>query len=202
LQSLLPNFGGVRMSALPSCIAPPEGKSPHFLITAFDYDTRRARYFRSNVTSGAASAAAKIDPTLAEAVHASSTAPVRFFDAPAEIGTLRLWDGGVAGLNNPVLAAVVEALAGAIRAADIQILSIGTASVRRPVAPPESPESPLFEPRRDGTSVPNNLETLAGAILDDPPDAASFIVHVTLGQPLPRPHPPSPLAPTPPPTQP
>lgn len=51
------------------------------------------------------------DATLVEAVHASTNAPIRYYDEPAEVSGRRYWDGALGGYNNPVLAAVVEALA-------------------------------------------------------------------------------------------
>ena len=188
LQSGLSNFGACPMSGLPARIAHSVGASPHFLIPAFDYDTRRAIYFRSNLKSRAASAGAHADPTLAEAIHASSTAPVKFFDRPAEFGTRRYWDGGVAGLNNPAFAATIEALANQVPPDEIAILSIGTGSVRLPLSGPGvRGDDRLLSNPSDGMKIPGNLEEMAGAIVDDPPDAATFGADVALGQPLPTP---------------
>ncbi len=195
LQNSLTTFGSCPMSELPPRIAHSAGRSPHFLITAFDYDWKRAVYFRSNRKSRAASSFSSADPALAEAIHASSTAPVQFFDSPAEFGGRRYWDGGVAGLNNPLLAAVIEALAGGTAPADIVALSIGTGSVRLPVAGPGVEGDPkLIQPLIDGASIPGNLRALAGAIVDDPPDAATFEAYVALGLPLPDPSRPEPVS--------
>ena len=54
LQNSLTTFGSCPMSELPPRIAHSAGRSPHFLITAFDYDWKRAVYFRSNRKSRAA----------------------------------------------------------------------------------------------------------------------------------------------------
>ena len=188
LQESLQAAGACKLSELPARIARSAGRSPQFLIPAFDYDMKRAVYFRSNLKSRAASAGPHADPTLAEAIHASSTAPTRFFDRPAEFGGRRYWDGGVAGLNNPVLAAVVEALANGVAAAEVAVLSIGTGSVRLPLAGPGvKGDARLLQAPADGASVAGNLAELAGAIVDDPPDAASFESYVALGRPLPAP---------------
>jgi uncharacterized protein len=48
------------------------------------------------------------------------------------------------------------------------------------VAPLDGPTSPL-EAARAKSSVANDLKKLAGAIVDDPPDAASFIAHAITG---------------------
>jgi predicted acylesterase/phospholipase RssA len=164
-------------------------RPPDYLIIGFDFDRRRAVFFRSNAASRAGSSSAAPAPTLAEAVHASSNAPVLFFDAPAVFDTAafagrRFWDGALGGYNNPVLAAVVEARANGVPVEDIVVLSLGTGSVIRP---PESAEAPwpLGAPREASGTV-HDLQEVAGAILDDPPDAATFIAHTLLGQPLGR----------------
>jgi hypothetical protein len=185
LQRQLPNFGTAPLASIPGRIAHAVGKSPDFLICAFDYDTRRVKFFRSNLKSDAASLTSPVNPTLADAIHASSTAPVRFFDAPAGVASHRYWDGAIAGYNNPVLAAIIEALANGIPAEDIQVLSIGTGSVRLPVAPPGSASDPHLVQTIQPSNPPNDLKELAGSIIDDPPDAATFIAYVALKQPIP-----------------
>lgn len=91
-------------------------------------------------------------------------------------------DGGVTGNNNPVLAGLIEAVAsGAAAPGDVRLLSIGTATVVLPMAPPNSPPTP-FTVQRPAPSVTGDLHKLATAILDDPPDSASFIAHVLTGQ--------------------
>lgn len=62
------------------------------IIPAFDVQSRRAHIFDSFRSGNA---------TLLDAVHASTTAPVTYFDAPATVGKRTYWDGGVCGLNNP-----------------------------------------------------------------------------------------------------
>jgi hypothetical protein len=126
LQYLLPKTGGMMMTELPAFIG--EG-SPQLMIMGFDYDRLRADFFRSDknslgntnriinqrqtegdrllVTSNFD------DVTLAEAVHASSNAPLNFFDRPAQFGfnnkpalIRHYWDGAVGGYNNPLLAGI------------------------------------------------------------------------------------------------
>lgn len=72
------------------------------LIPAYDYDERRATFFRSYRTSNVDGFE---DVELVGAIHASSTPPVMYFDRPAEVTTQtegkggndirlrRLWDG-------------------------------------------------------------------------------------------------------------
>jgi hypothetical protein len=91
----------------------------------------------------------------------------------------RYWDGGVAAYNNPVLAAVTEALANGVPAARIDVLSIGTASTMRPRAD-ATVGAPLAKPDAHPGPI-RDLVKLTGAILDEPPDAATFIAHVALG---------------------
>lgn len=159
------------------------------LIVTFDYDRQRADFFRSDPNSPAASAPGSAQPTLAEAVHASSNAPIKFFDAPAGFETpayrgRRYWDGAMSGFNNPVMAAVTEALAYGHPASGLRVLSIGTGNVLLPM-----PGPPLPEP---GASGQNNLcvqiepsglihdikDILPTIILDDPPDQASYVAHL------------------------
>lgn len=160
------------------------GRATDVLIASFDYDRKRAVYFRSNMASYAATfTQAGLQPTLAEAIHASSNAPINYFDRPAETSVGRFWDGGVAGLNNPVFAAVIEALANGIAPERIQVMSIGTGGVVLPMKS-DLIDRPLalvmVEP-----SFTEDLSNMAGSILDDPPDAATFHSHVALNQPIP-----------------
>ena len=173
------------------------GLPVHLLITGFDYDRSRSRFFRSAAASGPAYGDG--DPAqveLAEAIHASSNAPVLFFDRPAMLPTesgKRYWDGAISGCNNPVLAGVAEAVVLGQKPDNVAALSIGTGTVCRPVAPmdPISPKvnaSVLYTPRARSCLLPDVFK-LAGAIVDDPPDAASFLAHVMTGgaPPLPAP---------------
>jgi hypothetical protein len=183
LRELLPKAGGVRLDQLAQAIARETGWPTHFLITGFDYEINRAVSFRSDTRSGAASFAPEPCPTLAEAVHASTDAPINYFDRPAAFAHTRFWDGAVAGYNNPVLAGVVEVLASRGPDAGIAVLSIGTGTVRLPMED-GTVRPPLAQPR-ERESLPGDLDKMATSILDDPPDAATFIAHVTLHQPLP-----------------
>jgi len=181
----IPEMGGKRLDEIPALIG---GRRPQILIIGFDYDRLRATFFRSDPASRAANLTPFWTTTLLQAVDASSDAPVRYFDAPVTIRdddglAHRYWDGGVGGYNNPVLAAVTEALANGHARDAIDVLSIGTGSTLRPLAN-AGVEPPLGEPIEDQSLV-HDFEKLAAAILDDPPDAASFIAHVALGGDLP-----------------
>ncbi len=158
------------------------------LMPSFNYDRQRAEFFRSDPNSPAASMKSSPQPTLAEAVHASSNAPIRYFDAPAQFESVayqncRYWDGAMAGLNNPVMAAVTEALAYGIAPADLRVLSLGTGTVFLPMPDPmPDPDSPgqnslCIQIQRSGLKH-DAMDVLPTIILDDPPDEASFVAHL------------------------
>jgi len=181
LQRAMPTMGDVPLNKVTEGIRRPGARADvHLLITAFDYDRNRATFFRSadtnapNWGTGDASEA-----SLAEAIHASTNAPVNYFDAPAEISRGRYWDGAISACNNPVLAAVTEAITLSQSPTDIVALAIGTGSVLRPLARPGE-DSPLAQPIGKPCFV-NDLRKVATAILDDPPDVATFLAHVMTG---------------------
>jgi hypothetical protein len=150
-----------------------------FQRKAFDYDRERATFFRTNSKSLSSSS----DASFLDAIHASTTPPVIFFDQPARWeasdGVHRYWDGAMAGYNNPTMAGVVEILANAaeepIRSEGVRVLSLGTATVPRPAG------------YRSPTGLVNDVRKAAMSILDDPPDTASFEAHVTLHGAIPDP---------------
>jgi uncharacterized protein len=183
-------YAGCRLADLPGKIADKES-SLEFLIATFDYDRRRARFFRSNLHCLAGSRNPP-DATLAEAIHASTTAPVNYFDFPAicevspSLKHARFWDGAIAGLNNPVLAAVTEVLANGHDAAHIQVLSLGTGTVHLPLLHEEERRHRIIDlalaDAGDDPDIVMDLKELATSIVDDPPDTATFIAHVVLAR--------------------
>lgn len=204
LKALLAPHGDMSLPLLREMVRKAKGHAPHLLVVGFDYDTQRAKFFRSDAgsLSGSgpslsfgktfrddfAAVSRKRAPSLAEVIHASSNAPVTFFMSPAEIGEERFWDGAIGGYNNPVLAAVTEALANRARSeygnGEIHVLSIGTGSVKRPTSG-RAADRRLVQTLRKQPTLHADLKQLAMAILDDPPDSASYVAHVVLGQPLP-----------------
>ena len=159
--------------------------STKIFIMGFDYDWLRAEFYRShdNLAGSKASAIA-----LADAINASSTAPVNYFDEPAKANdTRRHWDGGLGGYNNPILAAVVEARIAGIAPDQISALSIGTGTVRllRKDHPGSAPDK-YVEPWKEPASLKRDIMKVATCILGDPPDAASYTSYIMLGNP-PRP---------------
>ena len=155
----------------------PSGADTRLLIVALDYDSLRARFFRSYSTPHGATAD---DIPLVEAVHASTDAPVEFFDQPADCDGHRYWDGAMAGMNNPLLAGVIDLLGGGIAASDLIALSIGTGTTKlAPATAVPPPPDDLAQPIAKAT-IRTNIERAAGCILDDPPDSATFSTHIVL----------------------
>ena len=185
IERLLPRTGAKALQGITASISGPLGDPVRLLIVGFDYERNRAVYFRSVEAKGpglGTGAPAPTQVTLAGAVHGSTNAPINYFDAPASLPFYldRLWDGGITGNNNPVLAAAVEALVCQVAPVDLRVLSIGTATVNLPLAAPGAAPSP-FQVARPASSLTGDLAKLATAILDDPPDVASFIVHAMTG---------------------
>jgi hypothetical protein len=179
-----PAIGDITLDALKTRVNLPT----ELMITAFDYDRQREVFFRSNTKSRAASFGTPVIATLAEAIHASTNAPVAYFDAPAVVSRgRRCWDGALGGYNNPVLAGITEALANGIEPQAIEVLSIGTGSVILPTAGGnEDTATAKLVQQRARTSIAGDLRKLAGSILDDPPDAASLNDNLALGLGVPR----------------
>jgi hypothetical protein len=152
----------------------------HLLIIAFDYDRERAQFFRSAQAGGRGWGAGDASSvTLAEAINASTDPPINYFDKPARIVADRYWDGAIAGYNNPVLAAVSEARVLSQAPTDIVALSIGTGRVTL-AGPPTSKPSPFVVQRKQQCLV-SDIGKIAVSIVDDPPDAATFVAHVMTG---------------------
>ena len=195
LAGRMPVTGPQLITELGRHVGRSTGRNFDFLIATFDYDRCRAVLQRSDAGSPTASRAAPHVPTLLQAVHATTSAPVNYFNRPAIFDLYdrnlpvpgprrrRFWDGAIGGYNNPALAAVVEILAGSNppEVGDISMLSIGTGTVNLPFARyyPDAPALLVREERKEG--LLQDIKTVATAIMDDPPDAASFIAHVWLG---------------------
>jgi hypothetical protein len=160
------------------------GRAPALIITGFDVDRRRATLFRSDATS-LQDEAVPFTPSLAGAVHASTNAPVVYFDGPAVVANLarpgtsrRYWDGAIGGNNNPVLVGVMEAMAAGIDPQEIAALSLGTGNSWLPEGPALNgePDALFTQPMSDGLLA--GTKGLATAILANPPDAASVSAHL------------------------
>jgi hypothetical protein len=190
LENLMPQTAAKRINGITANLTGPLGQPVRLVIVGFDYDHNRGTMFRSVRPAGPCLGIYNAPAvTLAEAIHASSNAPINYFDAPAEFPgqTPRYWDGGITGNNNPVLVAVTEALTIGVDPHEIAALSLGTGTVRLPLAAQGAPASPYTTPWV-ASSLAVDIGKLAASILDDPPDAASFIAHVmTAGGTLPTP---------------
>jgi hypothetical protein len=181
LRRLFPDCGDETLPELAQGIVGSTGRPIHLLITSFDFDRNIAVFFRSGSTGGPewGDGAASHDATLAEAIHASGSAPVQYYDAPASWNGDRYWDGAITGCNNPVLAGVAEAITLDVRPSAIRALSIGTGTVRHPGPPLDDP--PPFIGRRSPQGLFSDIAKLAGSITDDPPESASFLAHIMTG---------------------
>lgn len=190
LKGVLGPDGERLVTDLPDWIGPGiRGRKPQFVFCTFQYDLNREIFFRSDGASMAGSFGPHAQVTVVQAIHASTNAPVNYFDAPAKIGGARYWDGAIGGYNNPVAAAVIEAVANLERydtaPGEIKALSLGTASVVLPLEKHVPHEDPDLVQHQDEASLTGDLRKLATSIVDDPPDAASFHAHILLGGPLP-----------------
>ena len=184
LQNAFPTMGPLPLCRVTAGVRRPGSDVDlHLLVVGFDYDRERAAFFRSSAANGRAWGTGEAaDVTLAEAIHASTNAPVNYFDAPATFPDRpgRYWDGAISGCNNPVLAAVTEAIVKGKDPLNLAVLSIGTASVALPWPQPGQESSPYVHQTVDPGFVAD-LHKLATSILDDPPDIATFLAHVMTG---------------------
>jgi uncharacterized protein len=185
LETLFPSTGTKQLYGIMNGVPGPGGAPVHLVITGFDYDRNRAVFFRSAAASAPDLGVGEpASVTLAEAVDASANPPVNYFDAPAtfpgDASLGQYWDGAIAGYNNPALAAAVEALVLGQQATDLRILSLGTGNVAYPLAAPGTAPGPL-EAARSTSGLAGDIKKLATSILDDPPDAATFVAHMLTG---------------------
>lgn len=160
------------------------GKRSELLIVGYQYDRDRAKFFRSNPASLASGSGSSAAVTLAEAVHASTNAPINYFEEPAKVSIdgreVLFWDGGVTGFNNPILAGVTEAKANGVPSADIHVLSLGTGNTFLPLADARSAEFRFLLAQTKESNPATDIQKLATSVLADPPDSATFMAHVIL----------------------
>jgi len=207
------DYSRTELKELPAIIGKP---GLQIIIVGFDYFKSRVSFFRSNATSNTNKfSAAFTNITLAHAIHASSNAPVNYFDAPA---TLKIklpddsdkrsawfWDGAVAGFNNPVLAGLIEAMTNnAVNPVptpleDHYILSIGTGTGGKAVITDyqqsTNPVKRSIYEKNLGNPLANtdnslrflnDVKKISTSILSDPPDSATFIAYAILDPTLKR----------------
>lgn len=180
--------GDLTLEEAAARIVLPQGrKAPRLMIAAYDVDRNRGRFFRS-FDSELATEPYRFSPTLADAVHASSHAPVFYFARCAVVADKvrpadrrRFWDGALAGMNNPVLGAVIETIANKWNGEEIAALSIGTGTAWRPVAPADQAEHPRLLAPMASLDLIDSAKRVASTILGDPPDNASRDAHFLIG---------------------
>jgi predicted acylesterase/phospholipase RssA len=185
LEALMPQHGMAPLtSAADGVRRPGKDVDTHLLITAFDYDRNRAQFFRSAPATrgGWGQGDASGEVTLCQAIHASSNAPVLFFDEPAMFNGGRYWDGAITGNNNPVLVAVTEAIVLDNQPDNIIALSIGTGTPALLGPPGSRPGSPYYQ-LGSNQNLAGDLQKLAGSVTDDPPDIATYLAYVMTGGP-------------------
>lgn len=181
IQALMPKTGAQALSSVTAGLRRSgRDNDSRLLVVGFDYDVNRAKFFRSYPSNTRWGRGGASNAAVAEVIHASTNAPVNYFDAPAQFATPtpRYWDGAVSGYNNPVFAAVLEAIMLEQPADQLVALSIGTGNV---CLPPEDSAQPPYFREHTKTGLKNDLKKLATSILDDPPDAATFHAHVVTG---------------------
>ncbi len=151
------------------------------LILAYDYDRRALVGLRSYALEATGDEPNAV--SIAEAAHAASAAPFGYHDAPATAGGRRYWDAAVAGCHNPVMAGVTEAMAMGAMPEDIEVLSLGSGSVRQ--APPDrvargggTAAALLATDPSPGTR--SETDRAAERVLEGPLDTACWAAHVTL----------------------
>lgn len=195
LEKILPRISTMKLHDLPDYI---DADSPtHFVLVAYDYYRNRAELFRSDHNSRALSsnierrvlsgnpAVSGIDElTMLQAVHASSTAPVNFFNVPAKFkvrGVERFfWDGAITGNNNPVLIGTTEAWANGHNASDIQILSLGSGGTLFPATEQYAYRYNVLRAKKEDTGLISDVRKMATSIINDPPDFATFVAYTML----------------------
>lgn len=151
----------------------------HLLIVGYDYDRNRVKFFRSApAVAPRFGKGLPADVTVAEALHASTNAPVNYFDAPAWVTSnrSRYWDGAITGFNNPVEAAVAEAITLGRRPEEIVALSLGTAALALPWPRPGEVSPYVAAPTKHKLFA--DVEKLAKSILAEPPNVAAYYAHL------------------------
>jgi hypothetical protein len=159
------------------------GLKTRIVIPAYDTKIRQAVYYRSQKDSPAGGIeSSKPGVTWAEAAHASSTAPINYYDRAAKVGGRSLWDGAMAGWNDPILCAMVEALANDAEMSDIIILSLSRSSVVLPFGGPN--DDPAVIQVDEKENFITDISKAGGAITENVPKEAIFMAHTFLGGPM------------------
>lgn len=187
LRNVLGALADTRLENIPEKMQLP---NTQYIIMGYDYDKNKATYFRSdnNSLSTSKTAGQASEVTLAQAVHASSNAPINYFDEPAEFlnqgKKRRYWDGAIGGNNNPCLAGVIEAMANGNKPENIEVLSIGTGNTLLPISSYTDAGYDTYSfliKEKAKQALLSDVAKQASTILNEPPDAASYMAHIVLG---------------------
>jgi len=207
LKEILPGIAQIDMMDIPAHIAQDGAIRTQFLIIGYDYYRNRAELFRSDCDSMASTSAIerrlkKLSQattnssdcmvSLVDAIHASSTAPVNYFNEPATFLVNHkpkyYWDGGVTGNNNPVLVAVTEAICNRekYQIEQVQVLSIGTGTVSQLQYDEEIPvKYDELKAKHIAPGLIKDIQKMGTSILNDPPDTAAFVAYMILNPSMP-----------------
>ncbi|WP_165499810.1 patatin-like phospholipase family protein [Pedobacter frigidisoli] len=207
LKEILPGISTIDLMHIPAHVAIGGEVKTQFLIIGYDYYRNRAEMFRTDCDSLASTSVIErklrnlpaVAPapsdclvSLVDAIHASSTAPVNYFNEPAMFKVNNklkyYWDGGVTGNNNPVLAAVTEAICNReqYQIEHIQVLSIGTGSVVQLQADEDIPAKYAeLKAKHEEPGLIKDIQKMGTSILNDPPDTAAFIAYTILNSAMP-----------------
>lgn len=87
------------------------------------------------------------------------------------------------GLNNPVMAAITEALAYGHSPTNLRVLSLGTGGVFLPLPAPPLPAPGAAGQNKlcvqmEASGIYRDVNLVTTVIIDDPPDQASFTAHL------------------------
>ncbi|MFW0717034.1 patatin-like phospholipase family protein [Pedobacter sp. N23S346] len=206
LKEIMPGIATIDLVNVPSHVAVKGDVKTHFLIIGYDYYRNRAEMFRTDINSQASTASIihKLNGltdkladaggriTLVDAIHASSTAPVNYFNEPAMFKVNNkmkyYWDGGVTGNNNPVLAAITEVLCNwdQYDIGEVQVLSLGTGSVSQLQYDEDSPvKYSELKASYEEPGLIKDIQKMSTSILNDPPDTAAFVAYMILNSSMP-----------------
>lgn len=124
-SALFPEIDKRTIGEVPAFVGKPELK---IVVCTYNALANRAKFFKSYVLG-------KETPesvSLTDAVHASANPPIQYFDFPASVKVKErqqpylLWDGALGGFNNPVVAAMIEAMKLNWRLEDLRIIMLGS----------------------------------------------------------------------------
>ena len=135
LKEIFQELADIQLPDVPEWIGKP---SLQLVVSTFDYEYNKAKFFRSNIKSSTSATGSETGTrttgiTLVDAVHGSSNVPINYFDFPAVLEPGQgerdyfLWDGALGGFNNTVATGVIEAISNLNdKQIPIHVLSLGT----------------------------------------------------------------------------